>query len=172
MIKNYKREKNYKSEIEKNIDELTKIKSNIIDTSEYQIELLDKFNDITLNVYNDKKIICNCSYEEIGTYDVATNIFVWGNSQIIKNDSSIKNLLLIRKSYKTIKSLIIGNKYNDIGYLERMYFYLKNNIFILSKQYIQEFINYCICVSEMYGIIVQQNLNKTYFYLITNYNKL
>lgn len=164
--------KNYKSEIEKNISELTKIKDNIIGNNNYKIELLDKFNDFTLNIYNDKKIICNCSYEMLGTYDIGTNIFVWENSQTIKNEKSIKNLLLIRNSYKIIKSLIIENKYDDVSYLERMYFYLKNNIFILSKQYIQEFINYCICISEMYGIVVQQNLNKTYFYLITNYNKL
>ena len=164
--------KTYKNEIEQNIDELTKIKSNIIGDSQYSIELLDKFNDVTLNVYNDKKIICNCSYEEIGTYDVSTNIFIWGNSQAIKNEKHIKNLLLIRKSYKTIKSLICNNKYSDIGYLERLYFYLKNNIFILSKQYVKEFMNYCICISKMNGIVVQQNSNKIYFYLITNYNKL
>ena len=99
-------------------------------------------------------------------------IYLRAFTQMIKNEKSITNLLLIRKSHKIIKSLIIKNIYSDISYLERLYFYLKNNIFILSKQHIQEFVNYCICVSKMHGIVVQQNLNKTYFYLITNYNKL
>ena len=164
--------KNYKDEIEQNIKELTKIKTQLIGDTQYSIELLDKFNDMTLNVYNNKKIICNCSYEILGTYDTTTNMFVWSNSQSIKNELHIKNLLAIRKSYKNIKILIINNKHSDIGYLERLYFYLKNNIFIMSKQYINEFINYCISVSGMYGILAQQKSNKIYFYLITKYNKL
>jgi hypothetical protein len=162
----------YKNEIEKNIDELTKIKKQLIDDFPYAIELLDKYDDSTLNVHSAKKIICNCSYEFLGSYDNSTNIFIWSNSQSIVNKNNIEKLLEIRKSYKTVKSVIINNKYNDISYLERMYFYLKNNIFMISQQNIQELLNYCICISKMHGVLEGKNTSKTYFYLITNYNKL
>ena len=162
----------YKNEIENNIDELTKIKKQLIDDEPYAIELLDKYDDSTLNVHNSKKIICNCSYEFLGAYDNSSNIFIWSNSQSIVNKKNIEKLLEIRKSYKTIKSIIVNNKHSDISYLERLYFYLKNNIFIISRQNIKELLNYCICISKMHGVLEGKTNLKTYYYLITNYNKL
>ena len=158
----------YSDIINKQFLKLVQLKNELLKDNEYMINVIDNLDENILDVYSDKIKFFSCTYELLGSYDINTNIFIWGNDHTIVNMQYIKNILHIRKESKKIEDIIINIKYDDLGYLERLYYYVTHNIFIISTTNINELMEFCVSSSETKGVVAEKKDNKITFYLIVD----
>ena len=158
---------NYKDIIFKKYTNLTKMRNELLNTNNYDINIVDNQDEKILEIFSNKSKIFSATFEKIGTFDINTNIFIWANEHIICDKKFIKNINNIRKSKNELENIIINNKYTDLSYIEKLYYYLSHNIFIISFDNINELLNYCVSVSNSKGVVFEKNNKGFYvFYLI------
>ena len=118
-----------------------------------------KSNNITINENDNNTIdvICNkeklfmAEYEILGSYDVSNGIFIWGWKMIDReNKHKTKSL---KKYYKNIHNYVVNNKYSDIKYLERIHYYLSNDIFYLENDHLDIIIKFCCATLNSIDVI-------------------
>ena len=162
--------KTFKSEVENNFIKLTNKFNKITNKTKYLIKIVNDDNDNKIiDVFddNDKKIL-SVTYEMLGTYDTKNALFLWAYNKILINKKLTKISKKIKLSYKDIEKLIVLNKYSDMEYLERLYYYTKNNIFYINSEHLNNLIEYCIFVSECKGVLTDIDSNKIQsFYIVT-----
>ena len=158
----------YNDIINKQFLKLIQLKNELLKDNEYMINVIDNLYENILDVYSNKQKFFSCNFELLGSYDINTNIFVWGNDHAIVNKEFIKNILHIRKESKKIEDFIINTKYDDLSYLERLYYYLTHNIFMISTTNINELLEFCVSSSETKGVVAQKKDNIITMYLIVD----
>jgi hypothetical protein len=160
---------NFKDIITKNYENLTKLKNELLNNNKYYINIIDNSDEKILDVFNKKQKYFSSNYETLGTYDTNTNLFIWSNTHIIIDKKFIKKIKEIRNKSKKIEKYIITGKYTDISYMERIYYYLVNNIFIISQDNIDELLEFCVSISKTYGIVQDKKNNNLFIiYLLTD----
>jgi hypothetical protein len=163
---------NYNDKVKEKILKYNKELSVIINEyPKYTIEINEDNN--TLEAHHNKKRILSAKYQILGLYDEQCHIFRWSN----KIQLADKKLTRVSKKIKAmcpiIKDIIVNNEYSDIDYLEKIMYYLSNNIFIIYPESIINLINFCIFVTKHKGVIKgnsmsTDNKNIYVYYLITD----
>jgi len=140
-----------------------------IDTLQYTIKLDENQNEHILNIVGKDKKIFSSKYELLGIYDRKTNLFIWGSSLIQSSNKFASRIKDIKNYSSTLKSIIINKKFNDIGYMEKILYYLNENIVYILEENLQDFIMSCVFISKK--IIVKKinsNSNTISLYLLTD----
>jgi len=145
-------------------------------TEDININIIsDNYGDKTIEVFCKNTKIISAKYDVLGVYDDQLNLFTWGWNVELIDKNIIKNTKKIKKQTKSIKSDIIKRKYSDIGYMEKILYYISNNIFFISKDNITGLLEYCVYITQTKGIIkqvtkAQNSKNKliTIYYLVTD----
>lgn len=142
---------------------------NNIDTQQYTIRFGENLNEQVIDIYNKDKKIMASKYELLGIYDESTNLFIWGSSINPSNINLTLQVKNIRNYDFKIKSLILNKKFNDIGYIERLLYYLSENIIYILKENIYDFIMLCVFISKKFVVIKRDfNTNIVSMYLLTD----
>lgn len=144
-------------------------------TNNYKLEIInDNFENRTIDIYSNNKKIMSVSYEILGMYDPGASLFVWGHKFNIANSKLVKLAKLIQKSYNVVEDAILSMKYYDIEYLERIYYYLKNDMFYIDPENINSLTIISLVLSNAKGILIdnttfmnKKNPTKT-IYLVTD----
>lgn len=135
---------------------IAKSLNNVISNNQdYTIIMSDDSTvDNFLDVFgkNDKKVL-TVKYEVLGTYDEQLNIFSWGCDNIIADKDMTKLAKLTKKYSKNIKILIVKKEFKDQKYLERMYYYLTNNMFFLESINLNDIIKLAVFITKTNGVI-------------------
>jgi hypothetical protein len=155
--------------INKKYNKLTKeLKSIIGTTKKYNISVHTNKNEeniLELNI-NNKKI--TTKYEILGVYDTTTNIFCWANNYRLIDKNKIQLLKKIKEYHKIIENFIINTTYSDIEYLDKLYYYLSNTIFMLDQKNIDDIVILGTFITNSKGIIFNENEKQKIFYIITD----
>ena len=124
--------------------------------------------DGTLIVSQDGDLVLNCKYTYVGSYDVRSKIWMWSynNFSLLGSDKSFKEKLLKFKK-DLLKDM---NDYKDIKYVEKIYNYLSNEVFLLSHKSVHDLVKLCLHVLGGNGMMGHENsqsgLYKIDFYII------
>ena len=147
----------YETEINNKCKELISTFDKIIKKHpKYTIKINDDSNsNNTLDVLGETKKIMSVKYELLGSYDEQLNLFYWVCNHDLTNKRLVKLSKTIKKNKSMIKEKIINYDHSDIEYLEKLYYYLSNSIFIITEKNIQKFLCWCLCMSEGKGILVE-----------------
>jgi len=94
-------------------------------------------------------------YEILGVYDTATSIFSWSWKYEIIDRKKHQIAKKIKEQKKTIKSDIINGTYSDVDYLEKIYYYISNPLFLLNVSQIEGFVKICTVLTQSKGILHQ-----------------
>jgi hypothetical protein len=136
----------------------------LLKEKDYIIEnTIDKNEDNILDIYSNnkkEKKLLSLKYEVMGIYDYNCNLFSWESMMILTN-KKINNLSKkVKNSKKEIKEMIIKNQYKDIGYIERMLYYISNNVFYLEHGNLPELVKFsCYFVNDKtFGVLVQDDI--------------
>jgi hypothetical protein len=146
----------FKSIVESEYIKLSTIINNIInDNSNYSIELHNSlYDEKTLNIINeDNKKIISCKYQILGSYDVNCNIFSWAYTSQLMNKKMTYLSKDIKKTKKIIMEYIVKSKYDDVDYIEQIYYYLSNSICYITN--LDDLLKYCVYVTNCLGFIKQ-----------------
>jgi hypothetical protein len=120
-------------------------------------------------IYNNDKKIMSSKYELLGIYDETTNLFVWGSSIIPANKNDTLRVRDIREYSSKIKSFILNKKFSDVGFLERLLYYLSENIVYIIRENISDLTMLCVFVSKKFVVFKSNaNTNVTSIYLLTD----
>ena len=123
-------------------------------------------NDI-IDVINDKnKNILSCNYHNLGSFNKKMNLFTWSCDKFINNKEYSLSSEYIKKYSKKIKKYIINQKYDDYEYLEKMYYYLSNSIFIVDKINIEDILKISIFITKHKGILKKEINDVITYYII------
>lgn len=142
---------------------------NNIDTQQYTIRFGENPNEQVIDIYNKDKKIMASKYEPLGIYDESTNLFIWGSSINPSNKNLTLRVRDIQDYSSKIKSLILNKKFNDIGYMERLLYYLSENIIYILAENIHDLIMLCVFVSKKFVLIKRDsNTNIASLYLLTD----
>jgi hypothetical protein len=147
----------YETEINNKYDELiSTFDKIIIKHPKYTIKINDDSDgNNTLDVLNETKKIMSVKYELLGSYDEQLNLFYWACNHDLTNKRLVKLSKAIKKNKKIIKKKIVNYYHSDIEYLEKIYYYLSNSMFIITEKNIKKFLRWCLCVSEGKGILTE-----------------
>jgi hypothetical protein len=140
-----------------------------IDVQPYTIKNSPNQDEKIIEVYNDEKKIMSAKYELLGVYDDVTNLFLWGNSIAPSDKNESIRVKDIREYSKKIKTLILNKKFTDIGFLEKMLYYLSSPIIYVLKENISQLIMLCVFISKK-NILMRRDTNTNFitFYLIVD----
>lgn len=164
--------KNEYNELTKSINDILK------DHINYSVQIVsdphtdNKILDVFVMLQNgiNKKIL-SVKYEILGTYDTQTEIFCWGCDQLLV-DKNLTNLSKSIKKYsEKIKKIIIKHQFKDSIFMERIYYYLTNNLFLVKPSNLQDILQIAIFVTHTKGILKSltgTNNKIITFYLITD----
>jgi hypothetical protein len=142
---------------------------NNIDSQQYTIRLGENPNENVAEIYNNDKKIMSSKYELLGIYDETTNLFVWGSSIIPANKNDTLRVRDIREYSSKIKSFILNKKFSDVGFLERLLYYLSENIVYIIRENISDLTMLCVFVSKKFVVFKSNaNTNVTSIYLLTD----
>lgn len=152
--------------------------SNLLKEKDYIIEnTINKNEDNILNIYSNnkkEKKILSLKYEVMGIYDYNCNLFSWENMMILTN-KKLNNLSKKVKNFKKeLKEIIVKKQYKDIGYMERILYYISNSVFYIEQSNLLELVKFsCYSVNDrVLGVLVQDDIinGKKYgiYYFITD----
>lgn len=158
----------YKDILTYKFNETNKIYKNV-STKKYKLEKDVNDNENIINVYNENKLMLSSKYEVLGNYDKSTNVFIWGNC-IKPIKSQTHCVSIIRNAKENIKNYIINKKFDDVNFMEKILYYLENDVMLILNENIIDLIK--ICVFESQGMVVYQenntqNKNTCTYYLLT-----
>lgn len=146
---------NFEKKVLERVESLTKTINDVLPkNTDYILDFdNEQIGNKIINVFdkNNKKIL-SVNYELLGTYDPRTKIFNWGCNKNIVDKQYTKLSKVIKSKSKKIKKYIITKKYEDVIYLETLYYYLTNKIFFVND--ITKLIKYCIYASKTKGILM------------------
>jgi hypothetical protein len=154
-------------QINKKYESLTKKMNEIIGFNDYIIEnKINKNNEYVMDVYtsknNKKLMLVKC--EIIGFYNKGCNIFYWGDLFIPINIYANKSFKKIKKSKNKIKNMIINKEYEDIQYLEKLLYYISNNMFFIDELDINDLTRYICYKTKSIGILSHNDeINKKHY---------
>jgi hypothetical protein len=142
-----------------------------IEEQNIKFDVTTSINESNENIielkYKNKRILYG-HYDILGIYDVKNFLFEWAwNFQINKNTPTKK----IYKFSETLLNNLSNNKYEDIDYLERIIYYVKNPIFFIDKKNINDLIkvsNYALNGNGILSTYDDENEKKRIFYIITD----
>jgi CRISPR/Cas system-associated protein Cas5 (RAMP superfamily) len=159
-------ESEYKKLVSSDIIKLPKnYKINIATEYEHEHEH-EHANNYILDIIIEKKKILSVKYELLGIYDKSCNLFEWASKMKLIDKISIKTTKNILKYKNKLKEHIINNTYSDMEYVERILYYLSNNIFFIEENNIQDLIKVCVFISKCQGIVKQDNNNVHKYYAV------
>lgn len=140
-----------------------------IELSQYKVKLGENINEQVLDIYTNDKKITSSKYELLGIYDESTNLFVWGSSLNPSDSNQYLTVKNIKNYLSKIKSFIINKKFNDVGYMEKMLYYLSENIIYLLKENINDFKMLCSYISKKIIVFKKDsNSNLISMFLLTD----
>lgn len=144
-------------------EKISKSLNNILNENDnYQIKIVDEVIDI----YGENKKILTIKYELLGSYDTKSEIFNWAHNYYIVD----KELLFLSKEVKKysskLRKYIINQKCEDNEYMERLYYYLSNSVFILQENKLLDIINMSIYITKCKGVIKNKNGNMIQLYFV------
>jgi len=154
-------EKEYKKLVPPEILDITKNKYKIIIGREYT-------NEFILDVQVEDKVILSLKYECLGVYQRPCNLFQWANKMDLLHKMSVNKTKSITKYKEQVKDYIINNKYTDSEYLERILYYLSNNIFFIEESNMTDLIKLCVYISKCKGILKHEQDANCIYYAITD----
>lgn len=163
-------------------EEIVKNESNVISNKlndtigkNYTINIVNDNNENILNVFNsNNKRVLTAKYEILGNYNNTTSLFNWGCDMFVQN----KNLTALSKEIKNyskkLKKLILEENYPDSDYLERLYYYLTNDIFYLLQDNVSDIVklsNFILSyfTPYKYGIITSTDTSLQKHHISTYY---
>lgn len=138
--------------------------SNLLKEKDYIIEnTINKNEDNILNIYSDnkkEKKLLSLKYEIMGIYDYNCNLFSWENMMILTDKKQNNLSKKVKKFKKIIKEMIIKKQHKDIGYMERILYYISNNVFYLEQSNLSELVKFsCYPLNnEIFGVLVQDDI--------------
>lgn len=167
--------KYFKETVKMKFSGLTKIVNETLEsTKRYTVEFInDENGNKTIDVYNnEKRKILSVNYQLLGTYDVKAGLFMWACDKMLV-DKKMTEMSKDVKSYsKDLKKMIISNKYKDVSFLERLYYFTTNNIFFMNMKYLPDLVMFSIFVTDGQGILsVVDNVDGIdiqSFYIVTD----
>jgi hypothetical protein len=140
-----------------------------IEAQPYTIKNSPNQEEKIIEIYNDEKKIISTKYELLGIYDESTNLFLWGNSLVPSDKTESIRVRDILEYSKKIKALILNKKFTDIGFLEKMLYYLSSPIIYVLKENISQLIMLCVFISKKIILMRRDaNTNIVTFYLIVD----
>lgn len=146
----------YETEINDKCKELIDTFDKIIKKHpEYKIKINDDSDNNILDVLTETKKIMSVKYELLGSYDEQLNLFYWACNHNLTNNHFVKLSKIIKKKKDMIKYKIINFENSDVEYLEKLYYYLSNSLFIIADKNIEKFLCWCLCMSEGKGILTE-----------------
>lgn len=145
----------------------SQLKHKDITTLQYTLKTEDNQNEKVIGIYVDDKKMLSSKYEVLGIYDNNTNLFIWGSH--IKPSNANENIRVKDiKEYSTkLKSMILNTKFSDVGYMEKMLYYLSENIIYIMKENIIELIMLTTFVSKKL-VIGKSEKDVLTLYLLTD----
>lgn len=164
---------NFEDIIKNEYRELTKSLADVLkNNTNYIIEIVINPNDNIMDIFDDNnKKILTIQYEVLGTYSNNLGIFSWACDNIVGNKEIIELSKNTKKYSKNLKKLIIENNFEDVKFLERLYYYLSNNMFFIDNKNINDIITISVFVTKTLGVVKSNNTsnkNITTFYLVTD----
>lgn len=147
-------------------------KYNSISSKNYKIKEKSHDDENIIELFDDNKKILSGKYEILGIFDSSTNIFMWGDSINPSYKSEYVDVKNIKKKSGKLKQYIINKKFSDVDFIEKLIYYLSNDILYISQDNINDLLTLCTCMSEK--IIVMNNTNTNIaknvnvYYLITD----
>lgn len=133
-----------------------KIKSSSIQKYEFNE---DKNKVHTINIIgNDNESLYNSTFRIAGIYNIQASTWTWGYNVDFANKNLTINKNIIKKTLKDIK-----NEYNitDKEELDKVYFYLSNNSFFISRKNIKDLIKLVLYISQKKWIVSIQHNNSS-----------
>ena len=153
--------KTFEKKITKKYIDLTDKMNQILNNNEYSVEnSIDNNDEYTLDVYANKKKVMTVVCQMMGFYNHDCETFYWGDTMIPTNTNINELVKDIRKSKKKLKKSIIEQKYDDIQYLERILYYISNNVFYIDELNIADLVKYCCYKTDSMGVLVQHKITK------------
>jgi hypothetical protein len=155
--------KSFENKINEKYLELTEKMNEILNNKDYFIEnKIDNNNEYTLDVYlsSNKKKVMTVVCRSMGFYNYNCETFYWGDCILPTNININELAKKIKKTKNKLKKMIIEKKYDDVAFLERILYYVSNNVFYINEVNIQDLIKYSCHVTDSMGILVQQNREK------------
>lgn len=144
----------YSDIIEKKYKEQTgEIKKVIKSDTKYEMTIYSSQNDENTMEFKSETSKVLVVYEILGVYDTATSIFSWGWKHELIDRKKTQMVKKIKGQKKTIKSDIINGTYSDSNYLEQIYYYISNPIFLLNSSQIENFTKICTVLTQSKGIL-------------------
>lgn len=147
---------NFEDKVLKQVDIYTKVIREILPDDNYTFNINDNPNYKIIDVFDkNKKKILSVQCQLLGSYDPDTKIFNWGCNKKISDKKNTELSKLVKSKAKKIKKYILTKKYNDLLYLETLYYYLTNSIFFIND--LTKLIKYSIYVTKSKGILFYTN---------------
>jgi hypothetical protein len=129
-----------------------------------------QYDEKTLNLLAHGKKFLSTTYQILGSYDCACNLFMWSSSFQVVDKMLVTHCTKIKKTIHIVTDDIINNLYPDTEYLECILYYLSNKIFFISD--LDNLLEYCVHVTESQGYVKQMltidGKDKINIYLITD----
>ncbi|ATZ80578.1 hypothetical protein BMW23_0531 [Bodo saltans virus] len=114
----------------------------------------DEKNNISF--FLEKEKIFTGTYTIAGFFDTSSNMFFWGALIIPKNKALFFDN---KKQIKKIEKKIINKKYDDVDFMEKIRYYVKNNSFYINNDDFVILQKFCCVASKSIGI-VSETINK------------
>jgi hypothetical protein len=146
----------YSDIIEKKYKEQTRdLKKVLKSDTKYEMTIYASQNDENTMEFKSETNKVLLVYEILGVYDTATSIFSWSWKHELIDRKKSQMIKKIKDQKKRIKSDIINGTYSDSKYLEQIYYYVSNPIFLLNSSEIEGFTKICTVLTQSKGIIHQ-----------------
>lgn len=146
----------YSDIIEKKYKEQTgDLKKVLKSDTKYEMTIYASQNDENTMEFKSETNKVLVVYEILGVYDTATSIFSWSWKHELIDRKKSQMIKKIKDQKKRIKSDIINGTYSDSKYLEQIYYYVSNPIFLLNSSEIEGFTKICTVLTQSKGIIHQ-----------------
>jgi hypothetical protein len=163
----------FQKKIKKNYIKISNKINEILNNKKYNIQTsIDHNENNILNILFDDTKSLSVTYEIMGIYDNKCNIFSWGDSNLLTNNKINTIIKKIKKTKNLLQNIIIDNKYDDNDFIEKILYYVENNIFFINEKNIINLIYYCCykteCLSVINDNIIINNKKYIIFYFITD----
>ena len=161
--------KSFENKISEKYLVLTDKMNEILSNKDYFIEnRIDNNNEYMLDVYlsSSKKKVMTVACRSMGFYNYDCETFYWGDCMLPTNTNINELSKKIKKTKNKMKKMIINKKYDDIVFLERILYYVSNNVFYIDKGNVEDLIKYCCYVTDSMGVLVQKKEKRQRIYYL------
>lgn len=130
------------------------------------VPYVTEYDEKIMDIFDDDKKILSSHFELVGTYDINTSLFFWSSGFELLPKSKIFTKL--KEFKKQLEEYIVEKSYNDLKYIEQLYYYIDKSIILLSKENLDILSQIMIYVTKYIGVVWETVNDKQLLYVLTD----